>query len=302
MRHLNYSHLQYFWTVAREGSIAKASKILHLTPQTVSGQLKLLEKDCGQPLFNKQGRNLVLSETGRLVFDYADEIFSIGSELATVVRGNTVSGQSVLNVGMVSTLPKLVAERISAPALTGDNPFRIRCSEADIETLLADLAIHRLDLVLSDQPIPPGLSITAYNHPLGESGLSFFVRTGRSAGYGRGFPKSLDNAPMLLPSQNSALRRKIDEWFEKKRVSPRLVGEFSDSALLKAFGEAGAGIYPSPTVIENEICRMYRSRVIGRTDEVTEQFYAISSERRLKHPAVIAITNSAREDLFGSGV
>ena len=301
MRHLNYSHLQYFWTVAREGSIAKAAKVLHLTPQTVSGQLKLLDKDCGQPLFNKQGRNLVLSETGRLVFDYAEEIFSIGSELATVVRGNTVSGQSVLNVGMVSTLPKLIAERIVAPALTGDQPIRIRCSEADIENLLADLAVHRLDLVLSDQPIPPGLSITAFNHPLGDSGLSFFLRTGKTAGYQRGFPKSLDGAPMLLPSQNSALRQKIDDWFEQNGIAPKLVGEFSDSALVKAFGEAGAGIYPAPTVIENEICRMYRSRVIGRTDEVTEQFYAISPERRLKHEAVVAITNIAREDLFGNG-
>ena len=300
MRHLNYNHLQYFWTVAREGSITKASEVLHLTPQTISGQLKLLDQACGQPLFNKQGRNLVVSEMGRLVFDYAEDIFSIGAELATVVRGNQFAGQSVLNVGMVSTMPKLIAERIIAPALTGERPVRVRCSEASLEGLLADLGVHRLDLVLSDQPIPPGLSITAYNHPLGESGLSFFIRSGKAAGYQRGFPRSLNDAPILLPSQNSALRRQMDDWFENKGLSPRIVGEFSDSALLKAFGEAGAGVFASPTVIEKEICRMYRSRVIGRTDEVTEQFYAISPERRLKHEAVIAITNIARESLFGS--
>lgn len=300
MRHLNYNHLQYFWTVAREGSIAKASEVLHLTPQTISGQLKMLEKSCGQPLFNKQGRNLVPSELGRLVYEYADEIFSIGAELATVVRGNQVPGTAILNVGMVSTMPKLIAERIIAPALTGDEPIRVRCSEAALEDLLADLAVHRLDLVLSDQPIPPGLGITAFNHPLGESGLSFFMRKGKAGGLRQRFPQSLNDAPMLLQSQNSALRRQIDGWFERNRISPGIVGEFADSALMKAFGEAGAGVYASPTVIEKEICRMYRSTVIGRTTDISEQFYAISPERRLKHPAVIAVTNIAREDLFAS--
>lgn len=301
MRHLNYSHLQYFWTVAREGSIAKASDVLHLTPQTISGQLKLLDKAIGQPLFNKSGRNLVLSEMGRVVFDYAEEIFSLGAELSTVVRGHQTSGPSILNVGMVSTMPKLIAERIIAPALTGDQAIRVRCTEASLEQLLADLAVLRLDLVLSDQPIPPGLNLTAYNHRLGTSGLSFFARRGMTAGYTRSFPHSLNDAPMLLQSHHSALRHQIDGWFETHGISPRIVGEFADSALLKAFGEAGAGIFASPTVIEQEICRMYRARVIGRTDDISEQFYAISPERRLKHPAVIAITNIAREGLFSTG-
>jgi len=298
MRHLNYSHLQYFWTVAREGSIVRASEVLHLTPQTISGQLKLLDKACGQSLFNKSGRNLVLSEMGRVVYEYADDIFSLGAELATVVRGNQTGGPTVLNVGMVSTLPKLIAERIIAPAITEDDPVRVRCTEHSLEQLLADLAVLRLDLVLSDQPIPPGLSITAYNHALGESGLSFFVRRSQARKYKKNFPHSLNEAPLLLPSQNSALRRQIDDWFEANGIVPAIAGEFSDSALLKAFGEAGVGVFAGPTVIEQEICRMYQTSVIGRTDAIIERFYAISPERRLKHAAVVAITNTAREDLF----
>ena len=298
MRHLNYHHLLYFWTVAREGSVAKAAETLHVTPQTISGQLKLLDQVCGQSLFNKSGRNLVLSETGRMVFEYADEIFSLGAELATVVRGQGVAGPSTLNVGIVSTMPKLIAERIVAPAMSGEAAVRVRCSEASLEQLLGELAIHRLDLVLSDQPIPPGLSLTAWNHPLGRSGLSFFVRKGKAVSYKRRFPGSLQDSPLLLPSQHSALRRRIDDWFESQQIAPRIVGEFDDSALLKAFGEAGTGVFPGPTVIEDEICRMYRATVIGRVEEVQERFFAISPERKLKHPAVKAITNIAREDLF----
>ncbi len=301
MRHLNYSHLQYFWAVAREGSIVKASEVLHLTPQTISGQLKLLEETVGQPLFNRVGRRLVLSEMGRIVFDYADEIFSIGAELANVVKGQRIGGPALLTVGVVSSMPKLIAERIVAPAMIGENPIRIRCHEATLEQLLADLAVHRLDLVLSDQPVPRGLSLRAYNHRLGESGMSFFVRSNQAARYRKAFPKSLNDAPLLVPSKNSALRRRLDEWFDSQELSPNIVGEFDDSALLKAFGEAGAGLFAGPTVIEQEIRRMYRTSVIGRTDEVIERFYAISPERRLKHEAVVSITNLARADLFANG-
>lgn len=298
MRHLNYSHLQYFWAVAREGSIARASEVLHLTPQTISGQLKLLDAAVGQPLFNRVGRRLVLSEMGRVVFDYAEEIFSLGSELAQVVRGNQLQGPELLSVGIVNSMPKLIAERIVAPALTTENPVRVRCHEATLDQLLSELAVHRIDLVLSDQPMPEGLSLRAYNHLLGESGLSFFVRKTQSRRYRGSFPASLDNAPMLLPSQHSALRRRMNEWFESERIAPRIVGEFDDSALLKAFGEAGVGVFGAPSVIENEICRMYRVNVIGRTAAITERFYAISPERRLKHESVVLITNIARADLF----
>ena len=300
MRHLNYSHLHYFWTVAREGSIAKAADVLHITPQTISGQLKLLDEAVGQRLFNKAGRGLVLSEMGRVVFNYAEEIFSIGAELASVVRGQEVGGPSILNVGAVNSMPKLVVERIVAPALVGENPVRVRCSEASLENLLAELAVHRLDLVLSDQPMPGGLGLRAYNHPLGVSGLSFFARKQRAAKLKRNFPKCLHRTPMLMPGPHSALRRHIDEWLDTNELVPHVVGEFDDSALLKAFGEADLGLFAGPTVIEAEICRMYRMSVIGRVPEVRERFYAISAERRLKHDAVIAITNIARADLFAT--
>ncbi len=298
MRHLNYSHLQYFWVVAREGSMVSAAEVLHLTPQTISGQLKRLEAEVGAPLFLRHGRGLVLTELGDLVFQYADEIFRVGAELAHVARSNRSSGPLSLNIGIVNSLPKLIAERIIAPAFGTDDPMRVRCHEAPLEGLLGDLATHRLDLVLSDQPVPAGLSVRAYNHRLGESGMSFFVRRGSARRYKAKFPYNLMNAPMLLPASNSALRRRLDEWFEIEEIVPNVVGEFDDSALMKAFGEAGKGVFVGPSAIEKEICAMYRSSVIGRTEGVTEQVYAISPERRLKHPAVVLITETARADLF----
>ncbi|MDJ0813767.1 MAG: transcriptional activator NhaR [Woeseiaceae bacterium] len=298
MRHLNYSHLQYFWTVAREGSVAKAAEVLNLTPQTISGQLKLLDEAVGQPLFNRVGRRLVLSEMGRVVNEYAEEIFTVGAELANVVRGHQMGGPTSLAVGIVSSLPKLIAERIVAPAIMAEQSVRVRCHEASLEQLLSELAVHRLDIVLSDQPVPDGLNIKAYNHRLGESSMSFFALRSQARRYRGRFPASLTDAPMLLPSPNSALRRRLDDWFEAHSVFPRIVGEFDDSALLKAFGEAGAGIFAGPTVIAEEICRMYRMSVIGETDEIKERFYAISPERRLKHSSVVMITDTARADLF----
>ncbi len=300
MRHLNYSHLQYFWTVAREGSVAKAADVLNLTPQTISGQLKLLDEAVGQPLFNRVGRRLVLSDMGRMVYEYAEEIFTVGAELANVVRGQQMGGPSNLSVGIVSSMPKLIAERIVAPAMMAEQSVRVRCHEASLEQLLSELAVHRLDIVLSDQPVPDGLNLKAYNHRLGESSMSFFAQRGQARRYRSRFPDSLADAPMLLPSPNSALRRRLDDWFETHSVFPRIVGEFDDSALLKAFGEAGAGIFAGPTVIAEEICRMYRMAVIGETDEIKERYYAISSERRLRHSSVVMITDTARADLFTS--
>jgi len=298
MRHLNYSHLHYFWTVAREGSIAKASESLHVTPQTISGQLKLLDDAVGHPLFNRVGRRLVLSEMGRVVFEYANEIFSVGAELASLVRGKQMTGPTTLSLGIVSSMPKLIAERIVAPAMLVEQPVRVRCQESSLEQLLSELAVHKLDLVLSDQPVPNGLGIKAYDHRLGESGMSFFALRSRARRYRARFPDSLNDAPLLLPSQHSALRRRLDDWFENHQISPRIAGEFDDSALLKAFGEAGTGLFAAPTVIEEEVCRMYRMAVIGQTDEIKERFYAISAERRLKHPSVLLITDTARTKMF----
>lgn len=305
MRHLNYGHLQYFWVVAREGSIARAAEVLHVTPQTISGQLKLLDEAVGERLFRKAGRRLVLSRTGQMVFEYADEIFNLGAELAQVVRGRRPDMPRHLNVGIVDSIPKLVACRIIAPALEAEDAPRIRCHEGTLERLLGELAVHRLDLVLSDQPLPAGLNVKAYSYVLGESGTSFFVRESLYDRYcasnGGEFPAVLDGAPMLLPTQGTALRRRLEEWFESRGLVPAVAAEFDDSALLKAFGEAGAGVFPGPTAIAGEISRTYGARVIGSTEEVTERFYALSPERRLKHPSVVAITEAAREQLFGAG-
>ncbi len=299
MRHLNYNHLLYFWTVAREGSIARASETLHLTPQTISGQLKLLEQAVGEPLFHRVGRGLVLSDTGHLVNQYADEIFSLGAELTQRVRDNPGGAPAALNVGIVNSIPKLIAYRILRPALELKDPVRIVCRESDLEKLLADLAVHRLDLLLSDRPIPTGLSVKAYNHLLGESGVSFFARTSIAGAYRENFPASLDGAPLLLPVNTNAVRRGLDDWFDRIGVTPRVIAEFDDSALLKAFGEAGTGVFPAPDAIREEVAQMYHAEYIGSVDTVRETYYAISPERKLKHPAVLQITETARAALFG---
>ncbi|MEM1410997.1 MAG: transcriptional activator NhaR [Pseudomonadota bacterium] len=299
MRHLNYGHLQYFWVVAREGSVARAAELLHVTPQTISGQLKLLDQAVGERLFDRSGRNLVLSSTGRVVFQYADEIFSIGAELAQVVGGRKPGAPRVLNVGVVESIPKLVAAQLLQTAVESDDAPRLNCQEAPLDSLLGELAIHRLDLVLSDQPLPAGLHVRAFNHPLGASEIAFFVRRKDVRRLKSEFPKSLDGEPFLLPAQGSALRRRLDDWFEEHDIAPYPVAEFDDSALLKAVGQTGVGIFAGPMAIEADICRMYGVKVIGRTAELQERYYAISHERRLKHPAVLSIIAGAREVVFG---
>lgn len=300
MRHLNYSHLQYFHTVAKHGGVTSASRLLHLTPQTISGQLRLLEETIGRPLFERVGRRLVLTETGHLVYRYADEIFALGGELAQVVRNRMPAAPTVLNVGITQSLPKLVAHRMIAPALGMKDQFRIVCIENDLEELLSELARHNLDVVLSDRPVPHGTSIKAYSHFLGECGTTFFCKRSAWKRTRRRFPKSLDGAPLLLPRPGTALRGQIDAWLERSDVTPTIAYEFDDSALLKAFGMEGAGVFPGPSAIEREICSMYRVIVVGRTPDVSERFYAISPERRLKHPAVVAISDAARNRMFTS--
>lgn len=299
MRHLNYNHLLYFWTVTKEGSIARASEVLHLTPQTISGQLKLLDEAVGEPLFQRVGRRLVPTDMGQTVFQYADEIFSLGAELAQRLRGKQPGMPIALNVGIVNSIPKLIAYRVLAPALGLEDPIRVICWEDDLEKLLGDLAVHRLDLVLSDRPIPTGLNVKAYNHALGESAVSFFAQKRMAAKYARKFPASLHGAPVLMPVSSIALRRSLDEWLDRVGVTPRVVAEFEDSALLKAFGEAGTGIFPAPSAIAAEVEHMYHARRIGSADDVRETYFAISPERKLKHPAVVCITETARTRLLG---
>jgi LysR family transcriptional activator of nhaA len=300
MRHLNYNHLLYFWTVAREGSIARASEVLFLTPQTISGQLKLLEDAIGKPLFVRVGRRLVLSETGHVVNQYADEIFSLGAELAQRMKSEQPGSPFVLNVGIVNSIAKLVAYQVLEPALRMPEQIRLVCWEGDLEKLLADVAVHRLDVVLSDHPIPTGLSVRAYNHLLGESEISFFAPADDAARYRAAFPRSLDQAPMLLPHNTSALRRRLDDWFESEGLRPNIIAEFDDSALMKAFASAGAGIFPGPTALGKTLADMYRVESIGTVPELLESYYAISPERKISHPAVARILETARATLFKS--
>ncbi|XOV89237.1 MAG: transcriptional activator NhaR [Pseudomonadota bacterium] len=298
MRHLNYNHLLYFWTVAREGSIVKASETLHLTPQTISGQLKLLEDAVGTPLFHRVGRGLTLTDTGHVVNQYADEIFSLGTELAQIVKAEQSGAPVTLNVGIVNSIAKLITYRMLEPALTPKDPVKVTCIEGDLETLLGSLAVHRLDIVLSDRPIPHGLNVRAYNHSLGESSIAFFARSDLAGRYIKDFPGSLNDAPMLMPVTRNAIRRALDDWLDRHDLNPRVVAEFDDSALMKAFGEAGTGIFAAPAAIAEQVCEKYGVTKIGEAPEVKETYFAISPERRLKHPAVVNITEKARSGLF----
>jgi LysR family transcriptional activator of nhaA len=297
---VNYKHLRYFWVVAREGGIARASERLHLTPQTISGQVSLLEEYFGVSLFTRVGRNLELSETGRLVLSYADEIFSLGGELEEVIRQLPAELPRLFRVGVDNVLPKSIAHRILQPALQMSDPVRMICREANLDTLLAELAVHRLDLVLADRPIPPTVSTRGFSHKLGECGISFLATEELSKQLEGDFPRCLDGAPLLLPSSSNQLRSDIDQWLDKQRIRPRLIAEFDDSALMKAFGKEGAGIFLASAAIEAEVKLQYQAIAIGRVDEVKEHYYAISIERRVTHPIVSALLEAARESLFAS--
>jgi LysR family transcriptional activator of nhaA len=301
MRGLNYNHLYYFWVVAREGSIARAAEHLYLTPQTISGQLRTLEESVGAKLFRRAGRRLALTDTGRLAFDYAEEMFRLGAEMNEVLEGRAGGHTLPFTVGIVDVVPKLIAYRLLEPALGLEQPVRIICREGKLEGLLADIAVHKLDMVLADTPIAPTTNVRAFNHALGECGITFFASHGAAAGYREGFPASLHGAPMLLPATNTALRGALMLWLDRHEIQPRIAGEFEDSALMSAFGQAGVGVFLAPSVLEADVTRQYEVEPIGRTDEVRERFYAISAERRLRHPAVVAIREAARLEMFSSG-
>jgi len=299
MEWLNYHHLLYFWVVACHGSVTRAAAELRLAQPTVSTQLRTLEEVLGEKLFARTGRRLVLTDVGRLVFRYADEIFGLGRELLETVKGRPTGQPMRLTVGIADAVPKLIAYRLLRPALTGAEPVRIICREDKPDRLLAQLAAHGLDLVLSDAPIGPTTKVRAFNHLLGECGVTFFATPALARTCRRGFPRSLGGAPMLLPTDNTALRRSLDDWFESEDIRPRVASEFEDSALLMAFGQAGMGLFPAPSAIERQVRSQYGVVVVGRLDAVCERFYAISGERRLKHPAVVAISEAARQRVFG---
>jgi LysR family transcriptional activator of nhaA len=300
MEWLNYHHLLYFWVVAREGGLVAAGKVLRLSHPTLSAQIHALEEQLGEKLFTKVGRRLVLTEMGRVVYRYAEEIFSLGREMVDTVKGRATGQPVRLAVGIADPVPKLVVRRMLEPAWQGAEPVRLVCYENGYDKLLADLALHALDMVISDAPVPAGSPIRAFNHLLGESGVTFFASKALAAQYKRGFPRSLDGAPMLLPLENLTLRRALNQWFDAHDVKPRIVAEFEDSALLSVFGGDGLGVFPGPAAVESEVCAQYGVQVVGRVDGVKERFYAITIERRLKNPAVVAICEAARQRLFGS--
>ncbi len=297
MEWLNYHHLLYFWMTARHGSMAKASAELRLAPPTLSAQIRRLEASLGEALFLREGRRLVLTEVGRVVQGYADEIFSRGREMLDVVKQRGGPAGLTLAVGVSDALPKLVAWRLLQPALSTGREIRVVCRDGRHDRLLADLALHELDVVLSDAPAAGGLHVRAFNHLLGECGVSFFAATGLAKRLKGRFPASLDRAPFVAPAEGTSLRHSLDAWFERHSVRPRIVGEIEDSALLKTFGEAGAGVFAAPSVVEGEVVRHHRVRVMGRTTDIRERYYAISAERRLKHPAVVAMTQAARSTM-----
>jgi len=298
MEWLNYHHLLYFWMVAKEGGISRAAEQLHLAQPTLSSQIKKLEKSIGTDLFDRIGRSMVLTETGETVYRYADEIFSLGRELKDTLRGRPSLERQRLSVGVPDVLPKLVVYQLLKPALELKEQVQLVCYEGKLNELLSDLALHRLDLVLADSPLTPQTHVRAFNHLLGECGVSVFGTTALAKQYSNGFPLSLQDAPMLLPTQNTSLRRILEQWFDEHEIRPRIMHEFEDSAVLKVFGQAGEGLFIAPTAIESQVSKQYAVRVVGRIPDAKERFYAISVERRLKHPAVVAISQAARDKLF----
>jgi len=299
---MNFKHLYYFWVAAKAGGVMRAGEQLHTTPQTLSGQIKLLEERLGRRLFRKSGRQLELTDDGRVALRYADEIFALGSELEGAMREKrAVGGRQVLEfrVGIEDALAKTVAYKLLEPALSLDVPVHLVCSEGRFPDLMAQLALHRLDLVLADEPLTSRLSVKAFNHPLGRSPVSFFCAPALRAQLRGPFPKCLNDAPMLIPGGSSSVRPQLEAWWSRHQLHPRVVAEFDDGALMQAFGREGRGVFPSPTVVEDEVVSQYGVEVIGRSDEMVDTYYAISAERRITHPGVAAITSEARGRLFG---
>jgi LysR family transcriptional activator of nhaA len=298
MRHPNYNHLLYFWMVVRSGGVARAAESLHITPQTISGQIKLLEGELQGRLLEKQGRRVVPTELGLTVYEYADDIFARGQDLIRVLQGVAPHGQRTVTVGVSDVVPNLVAWRALAPLAQGESPFRLVCHTGGLDALVADLAAHRLDFVLSTSALTASSGFRAFSHFLGECEISFFAPTRLATRLRRGFPGSLDQAPFLLPTERSPNRRVLDNWFLEHGITPQVVGEFDDSGLLKTFGQAGLGVFAAPSAIEREVVRQCQVRTIGKAGSARARFYALSMERKVRHPAVMQIMAGARGTLF----
>jgi LysR family transcriptional activator of nhaA len=296
---LNFKHLHYFWVAAKAGGIVRAGEQLNTTPQTLSGQIKLLEAWLGRRLFRKSGRHLELTEEGRLALGYADQIFALGAEMETALR-QAREGPKILDfrVGVADSVAKSVVYRLLEPALTVSEPVRLICSEGKFPDLLAQLALHRLDMVMADEPMTGRVSIKAFNHPLGSTPMSFFCTPALRASLKGNFPQCLNDAPMLILGTSASIRKQLEGWFTKHQIRPRIIGEFDDGTLMKTFGREGRGVFMSASVLDAETVTQYGVEVIGRTDEMMENFFAVSAERRITHPCVAAITQAARRQLF----
>lgn len=295
MKWINYNHLFYFWTVAREGGIVRAAEELLVSQPTISVQIKELEAAVGHKLFERVGRGLQLTDAGRIAFNYANEIFSLGQEMANALEHQPAERPLRLSVGILDAIPKPVVRQLLEPALRLAQPVRLICREDKADRLLVDLAARRTDVVLSDAPIGSGLQVQGFNHLLGESGVSFFASRSLAAKLKRDFPRSLTAAPLLLPTDHTQLRRSLNLWFDSKRIHPVVAGEFDDSALMFWFGQSGAGVFPASSIMESTIQRELGVRVVGRVAEVRERFYAISVDAKLKHPAVVAVCEAAKK-------
>ena len=299
MERLNFKHLRYFWTVAKTGSIARASEQLHLTPQSISGQLSEFEERLGVELFRRTGRNRELTDAGRRILGYAEEIFAISSEMLDALHVQKSRKSLSFRVGIADSVSKSVAYHLVEPALRLKEPVRLICREGRLSALLAELAIHHLDMIIADRPMPANLNVRGFSHLLGESGITFFASQKLAEQLSGDFPDCLNDAPLLLPGEDSAIRPQLIQWLETKNVRPAILGEFDDSALMNAFGQAGAGLFVAPTSLANHVCEQCKGVIVGHADTVIERLYAITTERRLTHPAIVAISKAAREDIFG---
>jgi LysR family transcriptional regulator, transcriptional activator of nhaA len=294
---LNYKHLHYFWVVAKSGGVTHAGEQLNVTPQAISTQMRSLEQAVGGPLWRRAGRKIELTDTGHLVLEYAERMFGVAEGLKAALQrrggGSGSGGGGLLRIGLTGPVVKVVAYRTLAPALSLSNPPQLQCRSGRFNELLALLAVHELDLVLSDRPMPSTMNVRGFNHLLSEGGVSFMAVPALAKRLMPEFPYSLNASPLLLPS-DSAVRSKLQAWFDHIGVQPKVVASFDDSAVMKAFGQAGAGVFPMPSSVAKETAIQFKVVTVGRTDDVKYQLYAVSTERHLRTPAVVAIREAAR--------
>ncbi|MDB5798293.1 MAG: nhaR [Paucimonas sp.] len=299
---LNYRHLYYFWVVAKEGSVTRAAERLDVAVQTISAQLSMLEQSLGRALLAPQGRRLVLTEAGRVALGFADQIFLLGGQLVDALGSSSIERTIRLTVGISDSLPKLISSRLLEAALTLPEKVKLVCHEDNFESLLGDLSMHKLDVVLTDRPVPHGTTLRVFSHLLGESEISLFGVERLARQYRDDFPRSINGAPVLLPTRNNAVRSRLDHWFEANEVRPDIVGEFDDNALLNTFGRNGLGLFPAPSTLAKDVLEQFNASPVGEMSRVTEQFYAISNERKIKHPAIDAIMTAIDKGFFAHGI